>query len=89
MPLDNDVKAEIIEQFKRGENDTGSVEVQVAIFTKRIADLTEHLKVHTHDHACRRGLKQLSGRRSRLLRYLRGQDEARYFALISALGLRR
>lgn len=89
MPLDQDIKAEIIAKYRRTETDTGSPEVQVAIMTRRIADLTEHLKVHHHDHATRRGLKQLAGQRTRLLRYLRNRDQARYRALIQSLGLRR
>lgn len=89
MPLAHDVKAEIIAQFKLSENDTGSPEVQVALLTQRIRDLTEHLKAHKHDHASRRGLKKLAGQRTRLLRYVRGQDVERYRSLIKTLGLRR
>lgn len=89
MPLAQDIKAEIIAEFKLSENDTGSPEVQVALLSQRIRDLTEHLKSHTHDHASRRGLKKLAGQRTRLLRYVRGQDVERYRALIKALGLRR
>ncbi len=88
MPLDKDIKAEIIAEYKLADNDTGSPEVQVAILTKRIADLTEHLKLHKHDHACRRGLKQLAGRRTRLLRYLLTQSAERYTKLIKSLGIR-
>ncbi len=89
MPLDRDQKAEIIEGHARGDNDTGSVEVQVALITKRVRDLTEHLKVHKHDHHSRRGLKKLVGQRRRLLRYLQNRDVSRYRALIEKLGLRR
>ncbi len=89
MPFDQDNKREIIEQFKRSEDDTGSPEVQVALMTHRIRYLTEHLKVHKHDHATRRGLKKLVGQRTRLLRYVKRQEVARYRALIKALGLRR
>lgn len=89
MPLDRDQKAEIIQQFSRGENDTGSPEVQVALLTHRVQELTEHLKVHAHDHHSRRGLKKLVGQRRRLLRYLEGQDVMRYRSLIEKLGLRR
>lgn len=89
MPLDRDLKVEIIEEYKRSENDTGSPEVQVALMSRRIRDLTEHLKVHKHDHASRRGLKKLAGQRQRLLRYVKGQDVERYRALIKSLGLRR
>ena len=89
MPFDHDDKREIIEQFKRSEDDTGSPEVQVALMTHRIRYLTEHLKVHKHDHHTRRGLKKLVGQRTRLLRYVKRQEVARYRALIKALGLRR
>ena len=71
------------------EGDTGSPEVQVAMLTKRIADLTEHLKLHKHDHHSRRGLLMLVGRRRRLLAYLAKNDIARYRSLIERLGLRR
>lgn len=89
MPLAQDVKLEIIAEHKLSDNDTGSPEVQVALLTQRIRDLTEHLKVHKHDHASRRGLKKLAGQRTRLLRYVRGKDVERYRALIKKLGLRR
>jgi small subunit ribosomal protein S15 len=89
MPLAQDVKVEIIAEHKLSDNDTGSPEVQVALLTQRIRDLTEHLKVHKHDHASRRGLKKLAGQRTRLLRYVRGKDVERYRALIKKLGLRR
>ncbi len=89
MPLDHDVKVDIIEQFKRGEQDTGSPEVQVALLTQRVRDLTEHLKIHKHDHSSRRGLKKLVGQRTRLLRYLRNKDVDRYRTVIQTLGLRR
>ena len=89
MPLDNTVKAEIIGQHATGEGDTGSPEVQVALLTRRISDLTEHLKVHKHDHHSRRGLLLLVGRRRRLLKYLAKTDITRYRALIERLGLRR
>ena len=89
MPLDKDLKQEIITEYKRDDADTGSPEVQVALITKRVRDLTEHLKVHKHDHASRRGLKKLVGQRSRLLLYLKGKDVERYRSLIQSLGLRR
>ena len=89
MPLDNTVKAEIIGQHATSEGDTGSPEVQVAVLTRRISDLTEHLKVHKHDHHSRRGLLLLVGRRRRLLKYLVKTDITRYRALIERLGLRR
>jgi small subunit ribosomal protein S15 len=82
-------KSEIVTDHRRGETDTGSPEVQVAILSRRIADLTEHLKTHTKDHASRRGLLQMVGTRRRLLDYLRGEDIERYRALIARLGLRR
>jgi small subunit ribosomal protein S15 len=89
MPLDKDIKAEVIAEHARGDRDTGSPEVQVAILTQRVRDLTEHLKVHKHDHSSRRGLKKLVGQRTRLLRYLRNNDVERYRDIIKKLGLRR
>ena len=89
MPLDSTVKTEIIGQHATSEGDTGSPEVQVALLTRRISDLTEHLKVHKHDHHSRRGLLLLVGRRRRLLKYLVKTDITRYRALIERLGLRR
>jgi small subunit ribosomal protein S15 len=79
----------IIDEFKRGENDTGSPEVQVALLSARIAHLTEHFKVHKKDHHGRRGLLKMVNRRRRLLDYLHRKDAARYKALIEKLGLRR
>ena len=89
MPLDTQVKKEIIAAHATTEGDTGSPEVQVALLSRRIADLTEHLKVHKHDHHGRRGLLLLVGRRRRLLQYLAREDISRYRALIEKLGLRR
>lgn len=89
VPLDTIVKKEIIAGHATGEGDTGSPEVQVALLTRRIQDLTEHLKVHKHDHHSRRGLLLLVGRRRRLLKYLHDNDINRYRALIEKLGLRR
>ncbi|MCW2620778.1 MAG: rpsO [Frankiales bacterium] len=89
MSLDTAQKLAIIEEYKTVENDTGSPEVQVAMLTKRIADLTEHLREHKHDHHTRRGLLLLVGRRKRLLKYLEKTDVNRYRALIARLGLRR
>jgi small subunit ribosomal protein S15 len=89
VPLDSTVKKEIIAGHATNEGDTGSPEVQVALLTRRIADLTEHLKVHKHDHHSRRGLLLLVGRRRRLLQYLARTDISRYRALIEKLGLRR
>ena len=89
MPLDTGVKKEIIAAHATNEGDTGSPEVQVAMLSRRIHDLTEHLKVHKHDHHSRRGLLLLVGRRRRLLKYLAREDIARYRGLIEKLGLRR
>jgi small subunit ribosomal protein S15 len=89
VPLDTEVKKEIISGHATNEGDTGSPEVQVALLTRRINDLTEHLKVHKHDHHSRRGLLLLVGRRRRLLQYLQREDITRYRALIQKLGLRR
>jgi len=83
------VKSEIIDTYKRSEGDTGSPEVQIALLTKRIEHLTEHIKVHKKDHHSRRGLLKLVGQRRRLLTYLKGKDISRYRELISSLGLRR
>jgi small subunit ribosomal protein S15 len=89
VPLDNAVKQEIISQYATGDGDTGSPEVQVALLTRRINDLTEHMKQHRHDFHTQRGLLQLVGRRRRLLRYLEEKDVQRYRSLIERLGLRR
>ena len=89
MPLDLAIKNEIIKEYATHEGDTGSPEVQVAMLTKRIQDLTEHLKEHKHDHHSRRGLLLLVGRRRRLLDYVKRNDVERYRALIAKLGLRR
>ncbi len=89
MALDAETKTRIMQEYATAEGDTGSPEVQVAMLTKRIADLTEHLKVHKHDHHSRRGLLLLVGRRRRLLQYLQRTDIGRYRSLIERLGLRR
>lgn len=89
MPLDSAVKSTIMTEYATVERDTGSPEVQVAMLSKRISDLTEHLKFHRHDHHSRRGLLLLVGRRRRLLNYLRDKDINRYRTLIERLGLRR
>ena len=89
MPLPSATKTDVIADHKTHPGDTGSPEVQVALLTTRINQLTEHLKVHKHDHHSRRGLLQMVGRRRRLLRYLQNNDVARYRALIERLGLRR
>jgi len=87
--LDPAVKQEIIKEYATSEGDTGSPEVQVAVLTRRISDLTEHLKSHKHDHHSRRGLMILVGRRRNMLGYLRRIDIERYRTLIQRLGLRR
>jgi small subunit ribosomal protein S15 len=89
MALLKEQKSALISEFRRGETDTGSPEVQVAVLTKRIEELTEHLKTHAKDHHSRRGLLQMVGNRRRLLDYLRREDVERYRELISRLKLRR
>jgi len=89
MALLKEQKSQVIEEFRRSPADTGSAEVQVAVLTRRIQELTEHLKVHTKDHHSRRGLLQMVGKRRRLLDYLRRGDIERYRQLIQRLGLRR
>lgn len=89
MTLAKEQKAELIGQFGRSKEDTGSAEVQVALLTNRINDLTEHLRGHPKDHHSRRGLLMLVGRRRRLLRYLERTDLDRYRSVVAELGLRR
>jgi len=89
VALASEVKQQIMTDYATVENDTGSPEVQVAMLSKRINDLTEHLRTHKHDHHSRRGLLLLVGRRRRLLQYLAKTDIARYRSLIERLGLRR
>lgn len=89
MPLSADVKKSIMAEYATTEGDTGSPEVQVAMLTQRIKDLTEHSRTHKHDHHSRRGLLLLVGQRKRLLRYLEATDIERYRSLIKRLGLRR
>ena len=89
MALDPKVKTEIIAEYATKPGDTGSPEVQIAVLSRRIADLTEHLKEHKHDHHSRRGLLLLVGQRRRLLGYIQQVDIARYSSLIERLGLRR
>jgi small subunit ribosomal protein S15 len=89
VALDAAVKQKIMAEYATAEGDTGSPEVQVAMLTQRIRDLTEHLREHQHDHHSRRGLLLLVGRRRRLLKYLQQTDITRYRALIERLGLRR
>jgi len=89
MPLTKDQKQEIIGKHGRADADTGSPQVQIALLTARINQLTEHLRTHRHDHYSRRGLLKLVGRRRRLLNYLQKHDLEGYRALIKELGLRR
>ena len=89
MPLTQDQKTELIKKFGANEKDTGSTKVQVALLTTRISELTEHLKVHKHDHHSRRGLLKLVGRRRRFLNYLQKKNVEGYRELIKELGLRR
>jgi small subunit ribosomal protein S15 len=88
MSITAERKTELVKEFARGEADTGSPEVQVAILTERIANLTEHFKTHKKDKHSRRGLLMLVSRRRGLLRYLRRIDDDRYAALIKSLGIR-
>jgi small subunit ribosomal protein S15 len=89
LAVESEVKAQLTGQYGLHENDTGSPEVQVAIFTERIRQLTAHLQTHKKDHHSRRGLLLLVGKRRRLLNYLGRSDVGRYRALISRLGIRR
>ncbi len=89
MSLDAATKKQIIDEYATGDGDTGSPEVQVALLSRRISDLTEHLKEHKHDHHSRRGLLLLVGQRRRLLNYLQKTEIARYRSIIERLGLRR
>ena len=89
MALASDVKKQIMTEYATVDGDTGSPEVQVAMLSRRISDLTEHLRTHKHDHHSRRGLLLLVGRRRRLLNYLADTDITRYRSLIERLGLRR
>jgi small subunit ribosomal protein S15 len=89
MTLTKSERTKLIEDHRRSNQDTGSPEVQVAILSRRIDELTEHLRTHTTDHHSRRGLLQMVGRRRRLLEYLRREDVERYRSVIGRLGLRR
>jgi len=89
MPLMKEKKTEIISQFKQADGDTGSPEVQIALLTARINQLTEHLKIHKKDHHSRRGLLMMVGHRRRLLNYLSNKDIEKYREIIAKLGLRR
>lgn len=89
MSITAEKKQQVIEEFRRDDKDTGSPEVQVAVLTARIKELTEHLKVHKHDFASRRGLLQMVSTRTRLLRYLKKTNRQSYLDLIGKLGLRK
>ena len=89
MSITAERKAEVINEFKRSDNDSGSPEVQVAVLTFRIRELTEHLKNHKHDYASQKGLLQMVSTRTRLLKYVARVDRQRYLDLIQKLGLRK
>jgi small subunit ribosomal protein S15 len=89
MVITKDRKTQIIDQYRLEPSDTGSPEVQVALLTARITELTEHLRAHKKDHASRRGLLMMVSKRSSLLNYLRKNDRSRYLSLIGRLGLRK
>ena len=89
MSVTAERKRELVARFGQGDGDTGRAEVQIALMTERINDLTEHLRAHSKDHHSRRGLLMLVGRRRRLLRYLQREDIERYRAIVQELGLRR
>jgi small subunit ribosomal protein S15 len=89
MSLTAEQKAEIVSKYQRGASDTGSPEVQVALLSARINDLTAHFAKHKHDHHSRRGLLKMVNSRRKLLDYLKSKDQERYQALIESLGLRR
>ena len=89
MAITVEQKQTIISDYRRADNDTGSPEVQIAILTARIQDLTEHLRVHKKDHSSRRGLLMLVSKRSSLLKYLKGTDRTKYLEVIGRLGLRK
>lgn len=89
MALDKDTKDKLIHEFSRHDSDTGSPEVQIALLTSRITQLTDHLRINTHDESSRRGLLKLVGQRRRLLAYVRRKDFPRYVALADRLNIRR
>jgi small subunit ribosomal protein S15 len=89
MPLTAENKNQIVGDYKIHEKDTGSPEVQIALLTRRITELTEHLKTHKKDHSSRRGLLKMVGKRNSLLKYLTREDRARYQQIIARLGLRK
>ncbi|MHC4592041.1 MAG: 30S ribosomal protein S15 [Planctomycetota bacterium] len=87
--MERERKTELVEQYRAHDSDTGSPEVQVALLTERINELTDHLRQHKKDHSSRRGLLKMVGRRSALLRYLRRHDQAGYRSVVEALKLRK
>ena len=87
--ISKEKKQEIVEEYGQGKSNTGTPEVQIAIFSARIADLTEHLNAHSKDHSTRRGLLKLVGKRRRMLNYLMERDITRYRTLIAELGIRK
>ena len=89
MALTKEVKEELVKKYARSKNDTGSAEVQIAIWTEEIKNLTEHLKEHKHDHHSRRGLLRKVGQRRSMLNYLAKKDVTRYREIVSKLGLRK
>ncbi len=89
MPLSKDTKTELIQEYQRDQNDTGSPEVQIALLTTRIVQLTDHLRTHKHDESSRRGLLKLVGRRRKLLAYLYKKDHKSYLAITDRLKIRR
>lgn len=89
MSITKEKKSEIFQQYRRSDADTGSPEVQVAVLSQRIANLTEHFKTHNKDHAGRRGLLMLVSKRRRLLKYLEATDSSRYADIIKKIGLRK
>ena len=89
MSITVEVKRQILSEYKIHEKDTGSPEVQIALLTRRITELTEHLKTHKKDHSSRRGLLKMVGKRNSLLKYLTREDRARYQQIIGRLGLRK
>ena len=89
MAVTNNQKAQLVKEYQRGKSDTGSPEVQIALLTARITDLTEHFKTHVKDHHSRRGLLRMVSRRRKLLDYLKRADADKYRSLIDRLGLRK
>lgn len=89
MPLSKETKKEVVEKFRKHDKDTGSVEVQIALLTQRVNELTEHFKTHIKDHHSRRGLLKMVGQRRRLLNYLHQKDCAKYQDIIDKLSIRK